>query len=204
MIHKIHDGGAPALGAGRGTDPVARATTRRPRSRTIAGSSATSSLREFPVLPNAWFRAARLGYSALTTASRRSMTRSARARRCARRCHGDRRRRGPLAGARPGSIAFSQPSRQRVRRCHDDIDFTKPYKRNSRRCRPRLDDSDCMVCHPPRARGRRPPAVAHVHPMNDPNFNPGFKVAVTAVHEAGTNNTTASSTRARRSPSPST
>ena len=49
------------------------------------------------------------------------------------------------------------------------------------------DDSNCLVCHP--ASGSAvggSPVGGHLHPMNDPTFNPGLVVALSALHEAGT------------------
>src|SRR5262249_22736078 len=101
-------------------------------------------------------------------------------------CHGDPDGTGPLTAPAQGDIAFAQPTRRACGSCHDDIDWTKPYTSNQQTMPAQLDDSACILCH--EQGNGLDPEKAHIHPLHDPSFNPGFQVQLTAVVEAGTNN----------------
>lgn len=102
-------------------------------------------------------------------------------------CHGDPDADGPLTAPAQGGIAFSQPTRRACGSCHDDLDWEKPYTANQSTMPPQATDSACLLCHGATAAALSPQA-AHVHPLKDPDFNPGLHFLLTAVKEAGTHN----------------
>jgi OmcA/MtrC family decaheme c-type cytochrome len=194
MIHKIHNGAhlPSVLGVGTNADGT-RSYAATPVPYRVGGGATPTDFSDvqFPVWPSLSFPTPRnLGYSALTTAQQAIDDQTREGVIACERCHGDADGAGPLAAPAQGSFAFSHPSRQVCGSCHDDIDWTKTYKRNTTTGMPaQADDSNCLVCHP--ASGFAvggSPVGGHLHPMNDPTFNPGLVVALSALHEAGTNN----------------
>jgi OmcA/MtrC family decaheme c-type cytochrome len=192
MIHKIHDGAhlPSVLGVGTNADGT-RSYGATPQPYVVGGGSTPNDFSDvaFPVWPSLSFPMPRnKGYSALTAAQQATddSTRSGAV--ACEKCHA-----APASGApapAQGDFAFSHQSRQVCGSCHDDIDWTKTYKRNTDTGMPaQPDDSKCLVCHP--ASGFAvggSPRDGHRHPMLDPSFNPGLQVTLTNVHEAGTSN----------------
>src|SRR6185369_14876635 len=137
----------------------------------------------FPTLRNR-------GYSALTAAQQATDDATRSGVIACEKCHGDPDGAGPLTAPAQGDFAFSHQSRQVCGSCHDDVDWTKSYVRNTDTGMPaQTDDSKCLVCHPSSgfAVGGSP-RDGHRHPMLDPSFNPGLKVTLGNVREAGAAN----------------
>ena len=194
MIHKIHNGAhlPSVLGVGTNADGT-RSYTAAPVPYRVGGGATPDDFSDvqFPVWPSLSFPTPRnLGYSALTPVQQATDDQTRMGVIACERCHGDADGAGPLAAPAQGAFALSHPSRQWCGSCHDDIDWTKTYKRNTTTGMPaQPDDSNCLVCHP--ASGFAvggSPVGGHLHPMNDPTFNPGLVIALSALHEAGTNN----------------
>lgn len=194
MIHKIHDGAhlPSVLGVGTNSDGT-RSYAATPVPYRVGGGATPADFSDvqFPVWPSLSFPTPRnLGYAALTTAQQATDDQTRMGVIACERCHGDSDGAGPLAAPAQGSFAFSHPSRQVCGSCHDDIDWTKTYKRNNATGMPaQADDSNCLVCHP--ASGFAvggSPVGGHLHPLNDPTINSGLVVALSALHETGTNN----------------
>lgn len=102
-------------------------------------------------------------------------------------CHGDPDGSGPLPAPAQGDRAFDNPSRRACGSCHDDIDWDLPYSANNSTMPPQPDDQSCAFCHP--VSGSMLSVMdAHLHPLNDPNVNPGTNFNLVSVSEAGTNN----------------
>jgi hypothetical protein len=130
------------------------------------------------------------GYTALTAAQQATDDATRSGAIACEKCHGDPDGAGPLAAPAQGAFAYSHQSRQVCGSCHDDVDWTKIYKRNTSTGMPaQPDDSKCLVCHPASGFGVGGSALdAHRHPMLDPTFNPGLKVTLSNVRETGAAN----------------
>ena len=191
MIHKIHSGEhLPSVnGVATNTDGT-RNYLATPVPYEIVGNS--NSINDFshvpfPVWPNLTFPMPRdEGYTGLTSAAkaqedeiRTGVTRCDK-------CHGDPDgAAGPLTAPAQGGHAYSNSTRRACGSCHDDVDWTLPYRSNFLEMPPQTDDLSCNFCH---AQGALSPSSAHVHPINNPSLNPGINFNVMTVAEAGTNN----------------
>ena len=194
MVHRIHAGANLPSVLGVGTNPDGTRRYDAPPVPYVVGGGATptnfSEVR-FPVWPSLSFPTPRnRGYTALTPAQQLTDDATRMGVIACEKCHGDADGAGPLIAPAQGDHAFTQQSRRVCGLCHDDIDWTKTYKRNTDTGMPaQADDSKCLVCHP--ATGFAvggSPRGGHLHPMLDPTFNPGFNLAVSGVHEAGASN----------------
>jgi OmcA/MtrC family decaheme c-type cytochrome len=198
MIHKIHDGAhlPSVLGVGVNADGT-RSYGATPVPYVVGGGADPSDFSgvQFPVWPSLSFPMPRdLGYSALTPAQQLTDDTARGGVVACEKCHGDGDGAGPLAAPAQGDFAYSHPSRQVCGSCHDDIDWTKSYKRNTTPgagmgMPAQPNDATCLLCHPasgPAVGGS--PRDGHRHPMLDAAFNPGLQVALSNVHETGTNN----------------
>ncbi|HET6146408.1 MAG TPA: hypothetical protein VFH68_02670 [Polyangia bacterium] len=194
MVHRIHAGATlpSVLGVGTNPDGTRRYDATPVPYRVGGGATATDfSAVRFPVWPSLSFPTPRnRGFTALTPAQQLTDDTTRMGVIACEKCHGDSDGAGPLVAPAQGEHAFSQPSRRVCGSCHDDIDWSKTYKRNTDTGMPaQADDSKCLVCHP--ATGFAvggSPRGGHLHPMLDPTFNPGFNVALSGVHEAGASN----------------
>jgi hypothetical protein len=99
-------------------------------------------------------------------------------------CHGDPDASGPLTAPAQGDLAMTQPSRQACGSCHDDISWGQPYTSNGQTMGSQANNSNCTLCH---GTPGTPLAVAdaHLHPLQDPNFDPGLNFTVLDLREAG-------------------
>jgi OmcA/MtrC family decaheme c-type cytochrome len=191
MIHKLHDGAhlPSVLGVGTNADGT-RSYGAAPVPYVVGGGPDASdfSAVQFPVWPSLSFPTPRnTGYSALTAAQQSTDDGTRQGVIACEKCHGDPDGAGPLAAPAQGDFAYGTPSRRACGSCHDDIDWTHTYQRNSETGMPaQSDDSKCLVCHPSSgfAVGGSPRG-GHLHPLLDPTFNPGLDVALSGVHEAG-------------------
>ena len=194
MIHKIHDGAhlPSVLGVGTNADGT-RSYAATPTPYVVGGGASPSDFSDvqFPVWPSLSFPTPRnLGYSALTAPQQATDDGNRMGVIACEKCHGDPDGAGPLAAPAQGDFAYAHQSRQVCGSCHDDIDWKKTYRRNTATGMPvQANDANCLVCHPTTgfAVGGSPHA-GHLHPMLDPTFNPGLKVVLGNVHEAGTTN----------------
>ncbi len=101
-------------------------------------------------------------------------------------CHGDPDGDGPLPAPAQGSQALSQPTARACGSCHDDIDWTRPYTANNQTMPPQTNDSQCVSCHP--ASGNTLSALeGHVHPLADPDVDPGVHFEIVSIDESGDN-----------------
>lgn len=189
MIHKIHSGEHLPSVLGVGTNPDgSRNYTVPPAPYLLAGHSlADFSHVAFPAWPQGLVAMPRdEGYSALPSADKaKEDTIRTGPSNCAV-CHGDPDGDGPLTAPREGDLAFTQPSRQACGSCHDDLNWGQPYTSNGQRMGAQANNANCKLCH---ATSGNPLAVqdAHLHPLLDPNFNPGLELDVLSLVEAGTN-----------------
>ena len=194
LIHKIHNGSnlPSVLGIGTNADGT-RNFTAAPVHYVVGGGTAPSDFSDvqFPAWPSLSFPTPRnKGYSALTPTQQATDDKSRMGVIACEKCHGDPDGDGPVVAPAQGEFAFSHPSRQACGSCHDDIDWNKTYKRNTDTGMPaQPNEANCLTCHP--ANGFAvggSPRDGHRHPLFDPTFNPGLKVALSNVHEAGASN----------------
>jgi OmcA/MtrC family decaheme c-type cytochrome len=106
---------------------------------------------------------------------------------------------GATTAPAQGSLAYSGTSKAACGSCHDDINWSFPYKANNKTMPILADSGTCLNCHQPEAGTPAPvpqPASltatptreAHRHPLADASFNPGFNFRGLTFVEAGTNN----------------
>jgi len=96
-------------------------------------------------------------------------------------CHGDPDAAGPAVAPAQGALYSTQPSRNACGSCHDDIDWTLPYKGASGTVMPaNLADGTCATCH--QQSGNNLSVIdGHLHPLLDPLVNPGLQFEVVSV-----------------------
>lgn len=194
LIHKLHDGGhlPSVLGVGINADGT-RNYAATPVPYVVGGGAEPTDFSDvqFPVWPSLSFPTPRSkGYTALTAAAKLADDTIRSGVIACEKCHGVADGSGPLVAPAQGDFAYTHQSRQTCGGCHDDIDWTRPYKHNTDTGMPaQADDSRCLVCHP--AAGFAvggSPRDGHRHPLFDPAFNPGTAVTLTEVKEAGSAN----------------
>ena len=183
MIHKIHDGAhlPSVLGVGVNADGSRNyGVTAQPY--LIMGHQ--DSLNDFsgvsfPVWPNLSIAMPRdQGYTALATAERATEDTIRKGATACAKCHG---------GAAQGDLYKVQPSRRACGSCHDDINWSKPYTANGSTMPAQTHDGACAICHTASG-GSLPVEESHRHPLLDPAVNPGLRVNVSALTEAGASN----------------
>lgn len=189
MIHKIHAGGTlpSVLGVATNADGTRRYDAPPVPYQLVGFQNSVHDFSEvvFPVWPNLTFPLPRdAGFAALPSAAQalENTMRSGPAN-CAT-CHGDPDGDGPVAAPSQGGIAFSQPKRRTCGACHDDVDWTLPYRSNLSTMPPQNDDAACTLCH--ESSGTALAVLdAHLHPMLNPAFNRGLHIDLAAVLEGG-------------------
>lgn len=189
MIHKIHNAARlpSVLGVTTKTDGT-RDYTATPKPYKMVGFNDTVidfSHVVFPVWPNLNIGMPRdFGYSSLTSAQKAIEDQILRGATDCNKCHGDPDGAGPLAAPPDGGLAYAQPSFKACNSCHDDYIWDRPYTSNQTSMPASRSDATCVQCHP--ASGADPLAVetAHIHPVVNPNVNPGLNFIVTAVTDA--------------------
>ena len=194
LIHKLHNGAnlPSVLGVGVNPDGT-RSYTAPPVPYVVGGGTDPSNFSDvqFPVWPSLSFPTPRnKGYTALTPVQQATDDQTRMGVIACEKCHGPTDRTRPETAPSQGGLAYSHPSRQVCGSCHDDIDWTRQYKRNNDTgMMAQPDDTKCLVCHPASGFGVGGSAVeGHRHPLLDPAFNPGVNVALTGVREAGASN----------------
>ncbi len=91
-------------------------------------------------------------------------------------CHG---------GAAQGDLYMREPSRRACGSCHDDVDFSRDYVSNGATMPPQPNDGACSTCHLPSLPGSMPVRESHLHPLKDPAVDPGLKMHLVSIADAG-------------------
>lgn len=186
MIHKLHNGAhlPSVLGVATNTDG-SRDYEATPKPYELVGfqnSIHDYSDVHFPAFPN--FTAAMPkdeGYSGLTSgekaledAIRTGITNCAK-------CHGDPDGDGPMLAPAQGSIHEMQPGRNSCGSCHDDLDYAKNYTSNGATMLANIGfTAACNSCHTVTGSALSV-RDAHLHPLENPELDPGLVVEVTGV-----------------------
>ncbi len=189
MIHKIHSGAALPSVLGMGTDVDGnRDYTVPPKPYRLVGFG--NSVHDFShVLYPRWPSLSQpmprdTGYGdASEDAQRKEDLQRQGPVDCAS-CHGDPDGDGPLEAPADGRLIYSQPSIDACASCHDDWDPERSYRANLNRMPPQPDNSACTLCHKVSG-GPLDVETAHIHPLLDPAQNPGLRLEITALAEAG-------------------
>jgi hypothetical protein len=178
MIHKIHNAANLPSVLGVTTDVAgARDYTATPKPYEIAGADFSKII--FPVWPSmSKSMPADQGYSQLSTDARAKEDAILKGAIDCAKCHGDPDGSGSGTAPAQGNLCYSQPSRRACGSCHDDIVWANPYVANGQTMPAQGNDSACALCHVPSGTTFGNTEV-HVHPINNPAFNPGLKFAVT-------------------------
>jgi OmcA/MtrC family decaheme c-type cytochrome len=95
-------------------------------------------------------------------------------------CHGDPDGPEPLPAPIQGGLHETVPTRQACGACHNDIDWTKPYRSNGQEMPANLGNASCANCHTPSGTALSV-RDAHLHPILNPAYNPGLSFNVTSV-----------------------
>ena len=192
MIHKIHSGEhLPSVqGVATNSDGSRNyGATAKPYKVVGFGDSVHDfSGVAFPAWPHALVAAPRdYGYTALgsTNQAKEDLMRTGPSNCIV--CHGDPDGSGPLTAPAQGDLHKAQPTQHACGSCHDDIDWSRPYTSNQQTMPLQTSNSTCVQCHPVSGSNL---AIedAHLHPLNNPTFDPGLVMDVTALAEAGSHN----------------
>lgn len=139
----------------------------------------------FPAMPNRIQPMPRdIGFSSLTPAQQAQEDRQRSAPAECALCHGDPDGAGPIAAPAQASL-INVPSRRACGACHDDVLFSRQYRANNQAMPPQFNDTGCNECHDARFPGPLSPIDAHIHPLDQLDFDPGLNVSFTALGEAG-------------------
>ncbi|MCB9898566.1 MAG: hypothetical protein H6825_11220 [Planctomycetes bacterium] len=190
MIHRIHNGAHLPSVNGVTTNPDGtRDYTADPVPYEMLGFSPTPvdfSDIMFPLWPNLAYPMPKdMGYSDLDADAKAAEDAIRRGVTACDKCHGDPDGDGPDAAPAQGMLAYQQPTRNVCGSCHDDIVWEYPYSANKEDPMPAQEnDSNCVVCH---AESGSSLAVrdAHLHPLLDPDQNPGLHMDITGVQAMG-------------------
>ncbi len=141
----------------------------------------------FPVWPNRTIPMPRdLGYSQLQPFEQFLEDRVATGITACYVCHGDPDGAGPLGAPAEGELHWREPLRRACGACHDDVDWELPYVGASgQRMDPQPDDALCFLCHDSTFGGPVSVTGGHLHPLRNPDFDPGFDFELLEVVEAG-------------------
>jgi OmcA/MtrC family decaheme c-type cytochrome len=190
MIHKIHSGEHLPSVLGVGTNPDgSRNYDQPPQPYLLAGHSLDDfSDVVFPAWPQGQVPLPKdQGYSALPAADQAKEDLMREGPSGCVVCHGDPDGAGPLTAPRDGDLAYQEPSRQACGSCHDDVNWGQPYTANGQTMGAQANNANCKLCH-----GVTGSAIAvkdaHLHPLQDPSFNPGLNFLIASLAESGTNN----------------
>ena len=183
LIHKIHSGKHLPSVLGVATNPDgSRNYGATPAPYVVAGFDFSHVA--FPAWPQGQVPLPRdFGYSALSSTDKATEDEIRKGPTNCAVCHGDPDGSGPLTAPAQGDNAYNQPSRQACGSCHDDIDWGQPYTSNTQTMGAQANNTNCLLCH---GVSGTPLSVqdAHLHPLQDPNFDPGLNLVVTNLTEA--------------------
>ena len=188
LFHKLHNGEhlPSVLGVGTAADG-SRDYARTPQALQYVrgdGSIADYSEVSFPAFPNRRIPMPRdLGHAALTIEQQELEDEIRRGVTSCFACHFDPDAEGPLPAPSQGATILAQPSRAACGACHDDIDWTLPYVANLGFMDPQPDDSGCAECHQPGGLTSLSLGRAHLHPLRDPEFDPGIVFDVLSISD---------------------
>lgn len=150
---------------------------------TISEDAATTQMADWDPVGGSYVARKRLDdgrtWRSMDDATRRGVTDCAK-------CHGDPDETGPIEAPAQGNMAYIQPTRRACGSCHDDVDWTLPYRSNLKTMDPQADDSSCITCHVGGTDPKIDSVNAHVHPLLDTSLMPagvqGINIKVVAVH----------------------
>src|SRR5262245_998784 len=186
MIHKIHAGLHLPSVLGVATNPDGtRDYAAGPKPYQVA--TLDFSAVAFPAWPHGLIPTPRdQGYTALSSADKATEDKIRTGPSNCAVCHGDPDGDGPLTAPAQGDVHKTQPSRQACGSCHDDVHWGQPYTSNGQTMPAQANNSNCKLCHAVQGNSL---AVfnAHMHPLEDPGFDTGVNLDVTALAEAGAN-----------------
>jgi hypothetical protein len=188
LLHRLHNGAHLPSVLGVGTNPDgSRKYDAVPQPLQFVGFG--NSVRDYsevsyPVWPNLSSPLPRdAGYSLLTAAQRTQEDAIRRGAADCLGCHGDPDGPGPLPAPAQGTRHATEPSRKACGDCHDDVDWDLPYHSNMQTMPAQVDDQACKACHP--AQGSPLSVIdGHLHPLNNPGFNPGLNFEIAEVSPA--------------------
>ena len=186
MIHKIHAGkNLPSvLGVTTDTNGLRVYGTGQPY---VVGDTDFSHV-GFPAWPQGLVPLPRdTGYSALSSTDKATEDTIRKGPSNCAVCHGDPDGDGPLTAPAQGDLINTQPTRQACGSCHDDVDWSKNYIANGKIMPAQNDNAACKNCHDPSG-DELDVFDAHLHPLNNPELDPGLNFTVTNLVEDGPGN----------------
>jgi len=190
LIHKLHSGEHLPSVLGVATNPDgSRNYLATPVPYRVAGNSVDDfSSVAFPAWPHGLVATPRdQGYSALSATDKATEDAIRTGPSNCAVCHGDPDGDdGPLTAPAQGDLIQTQPTRQACGSCHDDVEWGQNYTANGQTMGAQANNANCKFCHAPSGNGL---AVfdAHLHPLQDPSFDPGLNFEFDELVEAGTN-----------------
>jgi len=177
MIHKIHAGKHLPSVLGVATNPDGSRNYGATPAPYIVGGTDYSHV-AFPAWPQGQVALPRdQGYTALSSTDKATEDEIRKGPSNCIVCHGDPDGDGPLAEPAQGDLHTAQPTRQACGSCHDDVHWGQAYTANGQTMGAQANNSNCVLCH---GVSGNPLAVfdAHLHPLQDPNFDPGLNFDV--------------------------
>lgn len=186
MIHKIHNGAHLPSVLGVSTDANGDRVydPSSAQDYIVVGRSAHNySDVSLPIWPNFSYPMPRdAGYSGLASSERALEDTMRRGAISCDKCHGDPDGAGPVPAPAQGRLAYEEPTRTACGSCHDDVDWSKPYKGgDGSRMPPQADNALCARCHPATG-GVLGNEDVHRHPLLDQATNPGTAFNITQVY----------------------
>jgi hypothetical protein len=192
LFHRIHNAAhlPSVLGVGVHTSDGIQDYTLDPKDlvfATSAGELRDYSFVGFPAWPNRTIPMPKdFQYSGLSAEAKAREDAILRGITSCRVCHGDPDGSGPLVAPEDGDLVYAQPSRKACGACHDDVDWSLSYTTNGQTMDPQPDSSACKSCHEPDV-GPLAVREGHLHPLENPGFDPGLVLELSSVVESGVN-----------------
>jgi OmcA/MtrC family decaheme c-type cytochrome len=187
MIHKIHAGEHLPSVLGVATNPDGSRNYAATPTPYVVGGNDYSSV-AFPAWPQGLVALPRdEGYSTLSSTDKATEDTIRKGPSNCIVCHGDPDGDGgPLTAPAQGDLYKTQPTRQACGSCHDDVEWGQSYTANGQTMGAQANNANCKLCH---GTAGNPLAVfdAHLHPLQDPSFDPGLNFEAEDLVEAGTN-----------------
>lgn len=191
MIHKIHNGAhLPSVNGITVDDDGDRVFGTGKPYKVVGFNSSVHNFSDvvFPVFPSLNIPMPKdEGYTGLTSAAKLADDSTRLGIVACAKCHGDPDGAGPAPAPSQGLLHETVPNRQSCGACHDDVDWTKPYKSNGQTMPAHPLNQACNLCHVPFGTDLSV-RDAHLHPLLDPARNPGLEFDITSLAEAGAHN----------------